>query len=252
MKTKKKFYAVATGRKPGIYNTWTGNNGAQAQVSGYPGARYKGFPTKEEARQWLDDGAKQTNSTHTKKSTKTSHPTPDTDIKQELETGKVIIYTDGGCIDNPGPGGYGVVLLYGDKRKELSEGYRHTTNNRMELTACVKGLEALKATSAVIIFSDSKYVVNGINLGWAKKWRRKAWMRNAKEPAENPDLWAKLLDLCDTHEVRFNWVKGHAGNKENERCDQLATQASADSKNHLTDTHFESGKTPGNKELFVL
>ncbi|MHB1420885.1 MAG: ribonuclease HI [Bacillota bacterium] len=137
----------------------------------------------------------------------------------------VIIYTDGACSGNPGPGGYGVVLLYQGRRKELSGGEKDTTNNRMELTACIKGLEALKQKCHVIVYSDSRYLVDAINQGWARKWKYNGWMRNKSEPALNPDLWERLLKLCDKHTVEFNWVKGHAGNLENNRCDQLATEA---------------------------
>jgi ribonuclease HI len=160
---------------------------------------------------------------------------------QELK--KVTLYTDGGCINNPGPGGYGVVLLYEKKRKELSAGFRHTTNNRMELLACIQGLKALKYPCAVTLYSDSQYVVNGISKGWAKRWRAKGWMRNQLDPAENADLWAILLDLCDIHRVEFCWVRGHAGNRENERCDQLAKDAATNTKKQSPDTAFENGQT---------
>ncbi len=135
---------------------------------------------------------------------------------------EVVIYTDGGCIDNPGPGGYGVVLLYKGHRKELTAGFRRTTNNRMEILAAIKGLEALKGRCQVIIYSDSQYLVNAIEQGWARRWQEKDWWRNRKERAINPDLWEKLLELCDRHEVRFQWVRGHAGTTENERADELA------------------------------
>ena len=137
----------------------------------------------------------------------------------------IIMYTDGGCLGNPGPGGYGVVLLYGDVRKELSQGYKLTTNNRMELTACIVGLDALKESCNVTIHTDSQYVINGITKGWASRWRANNWKRNKKDKAINPDLWGRLLDLCDKHKVSFVWVKGHAGNPENERCDYLANTA---------------------------
>lgn len=155
---------------------------------------------------------------------------------------KVVIYTDGGCSNNPGPGGYGVVLLYGEKRKELSAGYRNTTNNRMEITACIEGLKALKYPCSVTLYSDSQYVVNSIEKGWAKRWKRKGWMRNQMDPAENADLWTQLLDLCETHQVEFKWVRGHAGNQENERCDQLAAEA-INKKDLLADTPYETGQT---------
>lgn len=137
----------------------------------------------------------------------------------------VEIYTDGACLGNPGPGGYGVVLIFGEHRKELSLGYTQTTNNRMELMAAIAGLQALKKPCQVDLFSDSKYVVDAVEKGWAKRWRAKGWKRNAKEKAKNADLWARLLELCEEHQVTFHWVKGHAGHVENERCDRLAVQA---------------------------
>ncbi len=138
---------------------------------------------------------------------------------------EVVIYTDGACLGNPGPGGYGVVLLNGDHRRELSAGYRRTTNNRMELMAAIVGLRELKRPCRVTMYTDSQYVYNGITRGWAKRWRANGWRRNAREKALNPDLWAELLDLCDRHHVRWVWVRGHAGNAENERCDRLAVEA---------------------------
>jgi len=138
---------------------------------------------------------------------------------------EVRIYTDGACLGNPGPGGYGVVLLYGESRKELSGGYRLTTNNRMELMAAIVGLESLTVPCRVTLFTDSQYVVNAMTKGWARRWRQQGWMRNKKEKALNPDLWEKLLTLCRRHEVIFIWVRGHAGDPENERCDLLSKQA---------------------------
>jgi ribonuclease HI len=137
----------------------------------------------------------------------------------------ITIYTDGGCINNPGPGGYGVVLLYDAHRKELSAGYRRTTNNRMEILAAIAGLEALKEPCHITLFSDSQYVVFAIQKGWARKWRANGWKRNNKEKAINPDLWERLLKLCAIHEVEFQWLRGHAGQSENERCDELAKAA---------------------------
>lgn len=137
----------------------------------------------------------------------------------------IVIYTDGACSGNPGAGGYGAVMLYGTARKELSGGYRKTTNNRMEVLAVIKGLEALKEPCSVKLYSDSKYVVDAIEKGWAKKWRSQGWMRNNKEKASNVDLWERLLTLLEIHQVSFIWVKGHADNPENERCDQLARAA---------------------------
>ena len=142
---------------------------------------------------------------------------------------RVVMYTDGACHGNPGKGGYGVVLLHGERRKELSGGFRRTTNNRMELMACIAGLEALKTRCAVTLYSDSKYVVDAINQGWAKNWQAKGWMRTRTEAAKNPDLWRRLLALCNEQQVEFRWVRGHAGNPENERCDQLSNLAAAQS-----------------------
>jgi ribonuclease HI len=138
------------------------------------------------------------------------------------ELKKVVMYTDGGCIGNPGPGGYGVVLLSDGHRKELSGGFRLTTNNRMELMAAIVGLEALKKPCEVTLYSDSKYLVDAMELGWAKRWQANGWRRNKNEKAVNPDLWQRLLDVCKKHDVKFRWIKGHSGNPENERCDYLA------------------------------
>jgi ribonuclease HI len=138
---------------------------------------------------------------------------------------QVTLYTDGACKNNPGPGGYGVVLLFDSHRKELSAGYRKTTNNRMEILAAIAGLEALKEPCRVRLYSDSQYLVNAIEKGWALRWQANGWKRNSKEKAINPDLWEKLLNLCKIHKVEFIWVRGHAGHIENERCDVLATSA---------------------------
>jgi len=135
------------------------------------------------------------------------------------------IYTDGACEPNPGPGGYGVVLLHPKKRAEASGGFRLTTNNRMEIYAAIKGLELLKQPCKVTLYSDSQYLVDAIMKGWAVVWKKKDWWLNNKERAKNIDLWQKLLPLCETHQVEFRWVKGHAGNPENERCDQLSMAA---------------------------
>lgn len=134
----------------------------------------------------------------------------------------VEIFTDGACSGNPGPGGWGTILRFGEYEKELSGGELNTTNNRMELTAVIKGLEALKEPCQVILTTDSKYVSDAIINGWAKSWAQNAWKKADKKPALNPDLWATLLNLLEKHEVTINWVRGHAGHKENERCDQLA------------------------------
>jgi ribonuclease HI len=152
---------------------------------------------------------------------------------------EIIIYTDGACTGNPGPGGYGVVLLYNQHRKELSGGYRLTTNNRMEMIAAIAALQALKDKCLVTLHTDSKYLVDAVMQGWAKKWKTNGWMRNKKEEAKNPDLWAQLLDLCDRHQVKFVWVRGHAGIEENECCDRLAVSA-ARQRNLPADLGYEN------------
>jgi len=138
---------------------------------------------------------------------------------------KVEIYTDGACSGNPGPGGTGTVLLFNGARKEIAKGYILTTNNRMEILAVIEGLEALKEPCMVRLYSDSKYVVDAINKGWVTKWQDNNWMRNKKDKALNIDLWERLLSLLEKHQVEFIWVKGHASNVENNRCDQLAREA---------------------------
>ena len=135
----------------------------------------------------------------------------------------VEIFTDGACSGNPGPGGWGAILRFGKAEKELSGGERDTTNNRMELTAVIMALSALKEPCIVKLTTDSKYVADGILKGWAASWQKNGWRKADKKPALNPDLWEKLLELCNVHEVEINWVKGHAGHPENERCDKLAT-----------------------------
>lgn len=138
---------------------------------------------------------------------------------------KVEIYTDGACSGNPGPGGWGAVLIYGSHRKEISGGEAQTTNNRMEIMAVIRGLEMLKEPCEVALFSDSRYVVDAIEKKWAVRWQQNNWMRNKKEPALNADLWEIMLALLKKHRVTFHWVKGHAGHPENERCDELARTA---------------------------
>jgi len=140
-------------------------------------------------------------------------------------SGRVLIYTDGACTGNPGPGGYAALIVRDGETQEISGGFARTTNNRMEILAAISGLETLERPSKVTVYSDSQYVVNAISKGWAKRWQANNWMRNPKEAAVNPDLWTRLLALCAKHEVEFSWVRGHAGHPENERCDFLSTRA---------------------------
>lgn len=160
------------------------------------------------------------------------------EMNQSMRT-EVEVYTDGACDPNPGPGGYGVVLLHPKKRAEVSGGFRLTTNNRMEIYAAIKGLELLKKPCKVRVYSDSQYLVNAMMDGWVTAWKKRDWRRTNKERAVNVDLWQRLLDLCQTHRVEFVWVKGHAGNKENERCDQLSCAALRQT-NLLTDEGYEN------------
>lgn len=139
---------------------------------------------------------------------------------------QVELFTDGACSGNPGPGGWGAILRFGTYEKELSGGEKHTTNNRMELTAVIEGLLALKEPCNVILTTDSKYVADGIGRGWAANWKKNGWRKADKKPALNPDLWDELLRLCDIHTLNINWIKGHAGHTENERCDALAVAES--------------------------
>ena len=138
----------------------------------------------------------------------------------------VTLYTDGACSGNPGPGGWGAILSYNGVEKELSGGDANTTNNRMELLAVISGLEALKEPCRVELYSDSKYVIDGLSKGWAASWRKNGWRKADKKPALNPDLWEKLLNLVEKHELSYYWVKGHADNPYNNRCDQLAVTES--------------------------
>ena len=151
---------------------------------------------------------------------------------------KVTVYTDGSCIGNPGPGGYGVILDYRGHRREISGGYRKTTNNRMELLAAIQALGALKEPCDVTLYSDSEYLVRAMNEHWPHSWRRKGWRRKGNQSVANPDLWTSLLDMCKKHRVQFCWVKGHVGQPENERCDELAVVA-ARSGELLADAEYE-------------
>ncbi|MBN1974804.1 MAG: ribonuclease HI [Sedimentisphaerales bacterium] len=162
------------------------------------------------------------------------------------ENKDVIIYTDGGCDPNPGAGGYGVVLIYGKHRKELSGGFRLTTNNRMEMYAAIMALETLKEPCKVKLYSDSKYLVNAMTLGWIKRWENKGWSK-----VKNPDLWKKIAGQCKRHKVEFLWVKGHNGNPNNERCDVLALNASK-AKNLQVDEIYENNSNIKEMEDFPI
>jgi ribonuclease HI len=230
---KQKYYAVRKGRHPGIYPDW---DTCKAQVDGFAGAQYKSFSTKEEAAQYLG-GQDPAGGAIAKKTSRESSP------PQSIPAGHVVIYADGACSGNPGKGGYGTVILSGDQRRELAAGFRRTTNNRMEILGCIAGLDAIEQPSDIILYSDSRYVVDAATKGWAETWRSRGWNRKVEGqlvPALNSDLWARLLDLCEWHRVQFRWVRGHDGNVENERCDELARAAAA-SDNLQVDTGYERG-----------
>jgi ribonuclease HI len=252
---QKKYYAVRSGREPGVYQTWSE---CKAQVDGYPKADYKGFGSLHEAQAWLGD----VKIAAPKPARLFEEPKPASPSKRKPKPGKapglspeaaettdgvkrVVIYTDGACTGNPGPGGYGVVMLCGEHRRELSGGYRLTTNNRMEIMGCIVALQALKDRCDVTLHSDSKYVVNAMSKGWARRWQLANWQRREGygentvwKDALNADLWQQMLDLCDRHKVRFVWVRGHAGNVENERCDTLARAAVVNG-GHAIDSAYE-------------
>lgn len=223
---KKKYYAVAVGRQSGIYTQWFGDAGAQVQVNGFKGALYKSFPTIEEARDFIRDGrsgeSKSIRHFPKKNTRSTAAPTAESTV---MLSNRIVVHTDGSSLGNPGPGGYGAVISSPGGNREFSGGFRKTTNNRMELLACIVGLEQFETASAVAIYSDSRYVVDGITKGWARRWQRNDWCKSTGDKALNIDLWERLLSLCERHDVQFVWVKGHAGNPGNERCDQLANQA---------------------------
>lgn len=217
---KNKFYAVLTGRKTGIFNTW---DEAKNSVEGYKNAKYKSFSNLKDAESWINNGGS------------TVQAEPDSSDNCE----KIVIYSDGGSINNPGPGGYGSVIIRNGKEEELTQGYRLTTNNRMELMGVIAALEYIGKTDiSVEIFCDSQYVINGISKGWAKSWKRKGWKKSDGQPALNPDLWQRLLELTDRINYNFIWVKGHSGNRYNERCDELAVN-SARSGNYKVDSYYE-------------
>jgi len=218
MAKKRKFYSVAKGHKPGIYETWSD---VEAQIAGFSGPKHKSFATRAEALAYLKSSIELT---------ETTSETGDNVSKEAIEklpADIIHIFTDGGARNNPGPGGYGCVLVYNGKLKELSGGFRMTTNNRMELMGCIVALKALKRFDIpVVLTTDSSYVVNGINKGWARKWRRNGWRKSDSKPALNSELWAELLDLVENLNITFKWVKGHSGNPFNERCDYLAVASS--------------------------
>ncbi len=234
-----KIYAVFIGHRPGLYVSW---NDASAQVQGFKGAKYKSFTQREAAVQWLRECVLAASGPVDEKLItllKSASSSITTD-PAAAEWGKIIIHTDGGASPNPGKGGYGVVLQQGRLRKELSAGFNLTTNNRMEMLAVIVALEALKDPSTVVLHTDSKYVVDSISKRWVYGWQKRGWKKSDGKPAVNIDLWQRLLPLLKEHKVEFKWVKGHAGNVENERCDTLVSEARQAS-DLLQDTGYSAG-----------
>lgn len=244
MTKKKQYYVVIHGRQPGLYDQWFGGEGAAEQVDGLADAVYKGFYTLEEAIEWLRQIHAETIPGLAPDLADLLEIAPAQPRRESpsalLEAGKILIYTDGGAIENPGPGGYGIVLRYQGHKKELSGGFRRTTNSRMELLACIEGLKALKRRCSVVLYSDSKYVVHGMTKGWARRWQAKGWKLSNDQDVKNTDLWQQLVDLCRQHDVEFRWIEGHTGNADNERCDQLAT-AAARQRSLPADAGYEKG-----------
>ncbi len=213
---KTKFYAVAAGRTTGIFTDW---GTAEKQVKGFAGAKYKSFPSRNEAVSWLE------NPVYAKAKTRRASSGVPLDTEKN-SANSIVIYTDGGAINNPGPGGYGIVICNGDNRREISGGFRLTTNNRMEMMASIVALKEIRGNGRpIVLYSDSSYLVNGISKGWAKSWRARGWRKSDGAPALNADLWEELLNLLVGESVTFRWVKGHAGNELNEVCDKLAVAA---------------------------
>ncbi|MBI5302760.1 MAG: ribonuclease HI [Chloroflexi bacterium] len=226
------FYAVKKGRAPGIYKTWAE---CEVQVKGFADAIFKGFRTRAEAKKFLaqDIGERPHSATRAERK-RLQVSRRDLDFGDEIsratrkdDEDRVVIYTDGSSVGNPGPGGYAAVMMHGAHRKEVSGGFRLTTNNRMEITAALVGLEMLKRHCAVTVYTDSKYVRDAMMNGWVKRWLKNGWRTREDTPVANMDLWLQLWEQTQKHDVTFEWVRGHAGNAENERCDELATRMAA-------------------------
>ena len=217
---KQKFYAVAVGRECGIFTDWAT---AEKQVKGFPAAKFKSFPSEKQAKEWLTNPVYATKKRSAKENDKQS-------FFYRAEPGEITIYTDGGALNNPGPGGYGVVIAEDGKVRELSGGFRLTTNNRMEMMAAIVALtEVQTCHKRIKLFSDSSYLVNGITKGWVQKWKKNGWKKSDGKAVSNIDLWTQLIEVKKNLDVTFCWVKGHAGNVGNERCDRLAVAAAKQS-----------------------
>jgi len=217
-----KFYAVAVGREPGIYTDWPQ---AKEQVDGFPGAIYKGFFDHAAAEAWLKNPL-QSQGRRQRTDGITNLPRQQISTDEAPPAEGVIIYTDGSCLGNPGPGGYGVIIQENGQERQLSGGFRRTTNNRMEIMAAIAGLRATGARNGAIhLYSDSSYLINAIEKGWAENWARRGWRKADGQPAQNRDLWQEMLALLAARKVVVHWLRGHAGHQNNERCDRLALSA---------------------------
>lgn len=202
---KQKFYAVKNGRHIGVYHSWTE---CEQEIKGFPNAKFKSFPSEKEAISWInDEGVIREN----------NFDEDDSDF---------IIYTDGSCLKNPGAGGYAAVII--DKTtgelEEISGGESYTTNNRMELSAALFALSYVKHSAKITLITDSSYLKNAFTQNWIKNWKKRNWKTTENTDVKNRDLWEKLLKEVDRHKINFRWVKGHAGNPQNERCDFLARE----------------------------
>ena len=227
---QKNFYAVKKGRVTGLFTAW---DDCKAQVDGFPGAVFKGFPTEREAKAWLSGTTapaplfpdKTKTAARRKPAKQQPRGTAAAPSGENDPAADFIVYTDGSCLRNPdGPGGYAAVIIStadGDIR-EISGGEPSTTNNRMELRAGVEALSSLPPRSAVAFYTDSQYMKNAFTKYWLRNWKRNGWRTATGEPVKNQDLWRALDEAFSLHDVKFHWVKGHAGNRWNERCDELA------------------------------
>ena len=206
----KKIYAVADGRQTGLFNSWAE---CEKAVRGYPGAKFKGFADKQSALAWLKGFSSD-------QSAATVIPPNDADY---------VIFTDGSCLKNPGAGGWAAIIIEAatGKTHELKGGEANTTNNRMEMSAAVNALAATAENARIILYTDSQYLKNAFTKYWLKNWKKNGWQTSAGEPVKNRELWERLDALVITRRIDFRWVKGHAGNNFNERCDELARSEAA-------------------------
>lgn len=227
---KKSIYIILKGYKPGVYQQWEGPEGAKIQVEGFANAVFKGFYTAEEAYNWLKAQAKEPLPASLQRwlaeqeHGAANQPSKSLNslIENHLSTGGIVIFTDGSSLGNPGPGGYAAIILSKQNRREICGGFRFTTNNRMELYACIAALESIQPPQEVFLITDSAYVYRANTEGWLQRWAKNGWKRHDGKTIENLDLWQRLYHLCQIFTVEFYWIKGHNATVENERCDHLA------------------------------